>query len=195
MPIDIKFTFVCRNEFAKLPGTSQEVRHCADCNIDVTNLDAMSEGAAHDFLQDAAARGQRVCVSATVAQPGKGNWCKPPVIAPTAGSTAPPSTYYLEISPPESPTAEQFEFFMELTGLPNRLAVLREIGQSPMLRFGPIDWRDEYAEMATALDHVKLAWSRVEVPWLGAPLEARAIVGFKRQNNGKATRRLLYGHK
>jgi hypothetical protein len=66
MSLDIQFAYVCQKKFADLPGSSEAQRHCADCNLDVVNLDPLDERARLALFEAAAQTGQRLCVSVTV---------------------------------------------------------------------------------------------------------------------------------
>ncbi len=66
MSLDLQFAYVCQKKFTELQGTSNDKRHCADCNLDVVNLDPLHEHARLELFEAAAQTGQRLCVSATV---------------------------------------------------------------------------------------------------------------------------------
>jgi hypothetical protein len=85
MPIDVKFAYVCRFKFTDLPGDSNDVRHCNQCDLDVTNLDAMDDAAVESFMQEARESKRRFCVSATVVSPDS-EQCPDMPVFPTAGA-------------------------------------------------------------------------------------------------------------
>ena len=63
-PVDLNFKFVCQHRFADFAGDNPVVRHCHDCRMDVTNLDALTPEAARALIASTAT--QHVCVSASV---------------------------------------------------------------------------------------------------------------------------------
>jgi hypothetical protein len=65
MPLDLRFHFVCSRRFAELDGVGERVRHCSECDLRVHNLDALLPWERVVLVKDAAARQQRLCVSAT----------------------------------------------------------------------------------------------------------------------------------
>jgi hypothetical protein len=85
MPLDIKFAFVCRKNFAELQGASNLKRYCDSCRLEVINLDPLDDRARLEVFERAAASTERVCVAATVpVENGRSCLAMPPP-RPTAG--------------------------------------------------------------------------------------------------------------
>jgi hypothetical protein len=66
MAIRVRFSFVCAKRFAELPGADPSRRMCDDCNVEVVNLDVLSEDDRERLFRGALRTGQRLCVSASV---------------------------------------------------------------------------------------------------------------------------------
>lgn len=79
MSLDLRFAFICQKKWRELPGNDPVARHCETCDLDVLNLDAMTDAAREKVFRNSIATGSKLCVSASVTASG-GRPCSQPGI-------------------------------------------------------------------------------------------------------------------
>jgi hypothetical protein len=163
MAIHVKFAYVCRFKFTDLPGDSNDLRHCNQCNLDVTNLDAMGDDAATRFLEDAHEDRRQVCVAATVRPANIDSCSNIGGLNELAGKPAPPPRVVIDVIAPKEITAEQCALLMDALELANREAVTDMFKGKKSIRLGAYRKWKLRERITDSLDKVGLKWTMTEV--------------------------------